>query len=62
MLVWALLHYDGADKDALFRLKDMVREVIQDTSGLRAYVRVRDANVPVALRQIEDGLRLVLSL
>lgn len=34
--------------DALFRLKDMMREVVQDTSGLCAYVRIRDANVPVA--------------
>ncbi len=42
--VWALLDYDDADKDALFRLKDMVREVVQDTSGLWAYVRIRDAS------------------
>ena len=42
--VWALLDYDDADKDAVFRLKDMVREVVQDTSGLWAYVRIRDAN------------------
>ena len=42
--VWALLDYDDADRDALFRLKDMVREVVQDTSGLWAYVRIRDAS------------------
>ena len=42
--VWALLDYDAADEDALFRLRDMVFDVVQDTCGLLAYVRIRDAN------------------
>ena len=42
--VWALLDYDGADKDALFRLKDMVRQSVRDATGLWTYVLIRGAD------------------
>ena len=44
--VWALLDCDELDGDASFRLKSIVRKVVQDMTGLWAYVRIRGVDEP----------------
>jgi len=39
--VWALLDCDDVDGDALIRLMVIVRKVVEDVSGLWAYVGIR---------------------
>ena len=47
--VWALLDCDEVDVDASFRLKSIVRQVVEDATGLWAYVGIRGVNEPEAI-------------